>query len=138
MLTHNKKHVRLPTARRILKACNTAQLPTPRQIQVPLIVFNASTYINLINLQENLTEPPILKNLSDQEIQNVVETCGERELFFIRLPCHTQAVETAVKIRTEASISQCTKKSRLGAINAKLESRNKMPRFETKMDFNPK
>jgi len=83
-----------------------------------------------------LTEPPILKNLLDQEIQNIVESGGESELF-IRLPCHTEAVERAVKTTTEASISQCTRKSRLGAINAMLESRNKMPKFETKKAFKP-
>lgn len=138
MITDEKKHVRELAARRILKARSTTQPPTPRLFQVPLIDFNASTYIDLINWQENLTEPPILKNLSDQEIQNVVESGGESELLFIRLPCHTQAVERAVKNTTEASTSQCTRESRLGAINVKLESRKQMPKFETKKDFKPK
>ncbi|KAL4718111.1 hypothetical protein ACJJTC_005692 [Scirpophaga incertulas] len=49
------------------------------------------------------------------------------------------AVERAVKITTEAatSMSQCTKKSRLGAIKAKLQSRAQMPKFDTKCHFKP-
>ncbi|RVE41638.1 hypothetical protein evm_013716 [Chilo suppressalis] len=96
MITDDKKHVRKLVARRILKARSIAQSPTPRLFEVPLIDFNAYTYIDLINCQENLTEPPILKNLSDQEIQKIVESGGESEILFIRLPCHTQAVERAI------------------------------------------
>lgn len=56
----------------------------------------------------------------------------------VRANLCTQAVERAVKIKTEAYISQCTKKSRLGAIKTKLESRNVMPKLETKKDFQAK
>jgi len=49
MITDDKKHVRELVTRRILKARSTAQPPTPRLFQVPLIDFNISTYIDLIN-----------------------------------------------------------------------------------------
>lgn len=138
MITDERKHIRELAARRILKARSMSHPSTSRLLQVPLINFNATSYIDLINWQENLTEPPLLKNLSDHEFQDIVESGGESKPLFLRLPCHTQAVERAVKITTEASISQCTKKSRLGAIKAKLESRNVMPKFETKKDFQAK
>lgn len=135
MLTDDKKHIRELAARRILKARSTQQTSTTRLFELPCINFNAATYIDLINWQEKITEPPILKIFSDQEIRHVVETGDEDHLTFLRLPCHTQAVERAVKMTTEAATSQCTEKARLGAIKAKLESRNVMPKFETKRDF---
>lgn len=56
-------------------------------------------------------------------------------MLFIRLPCHTQAVERSVKIVTEAAISACDKKTRDGMIHAKLASRKVMPKFDSRRDF---
>lgn len=135
MITDERKPIRGLAASRILKARSMSHPLTPRIFQVPLINFNATSYIDLIKWEENLTEPPLLKNLSEREIQNIVESGGESKSLFLKLPCHTQAVERAVRITTESSVSQCTRKSRLGAIKSKLESRKVMPKFETKKDF---
>ncbi|KAL4720726.1 hypothetical protein ACJJTC_009565, partial [Scirpophaga incertulas] len=62
MITDDTKHIRELAARRILKARSKPQPLKPRLFEVPLINFKASTYIDLIDWQENLTEPPILKN----------------------------------------------------------------------------
>lgn len=136
MITDERKHIRELAARRILKARSSA-VQTPRLFDVPKIYFDATNYIDIINWQNEITEPPIFKNLSTEEISNIVQSGGEDQLSFLRLPCHTQAAERAVKITTEAAMSQCTKKSRLGAIKAKLESRAKMPKFDTKCNFKP-
>lgn len=135
MITDDKRHIRELAARRVLKARSMSQLPSPRLFEVTDINFGASNYIDMINWQQTITEPPILKQLTDQEIQQIVQSGGEGELLFLRLPCHTQAVERAVKLTTEACTSQCKDSSRFGAIKAKLESRKKMPKFETKRDF---
>ncbi|CAG4974232.1 unnamed protein product [Colias eurytheme] len=76
----------------------------------------------MINWQKTITEPPILKHLTNEEIQQLVQYGGEGELLSKRLPCHTQAVERAVKLTTEAATSLSEDSSRLGAIKAKLES----------------
>jgi hypothetical protein len=55
---------------------------------------------------------------------------------FPKYPCHTQAVERCVKLVTEASSAVCGAKSRDGFIRVRLESREKMPYFNTKADYN--
>ncbi|KAG5896174.1 hypothetical protein JTB14_016949 [Gonioctena quinquepunctata] len=50
-------------------------------------------------------------------------------------PCHTQAVERAVKIVTEASAAVCGSENRDGVMRAKLESRGIIPSFGSKQDY---
>jgi len=135
MITDDKSHIRELAVRRVLKARSMSQLPSPRLFEVRDVNFSASNYIDMINWQQTITEPPILKHPTDQEIQQIVQSGGEGDLLFLRLPCHTQAVGRAVELTAEAATSQCNDSSRLGAIKAKLESRKKMPKFETKRDF---
>lgn len=134
MMTDERKHIRELAARRLLKARSMANSSIPRLFQVPELNFNAKDYTELI-FWKDVTEPPIVKQYTNEDVNLVVQSGGENQLPFVRLPCHTQAVERAVKITTEASISQCTKKSRLGAIKAKLQFRKIMPKFNTKRDF---
>ncbi|ESN92944.1 hypothetical protein HELRODRAFT_165085 [Helobdella robusta] len=54
---------------------------------------------------------------------------------FLKLPCHTQAVERMIKLVTEASLSVCGEKARDGFIRTKLASQNDIPKFETKKHF---
>lgn len=49
--------------------------------------------------------------------------------------CHTQAVERCVKLVTEASSLVCSSDARDGLIRSRIESRQKMPSFETKRQF---
>lgn len=134
MLTDPQKHIRELAARRILKARNikTNKL---RIFKLPDINFNALSYIDLIDWQENVTEPPILKTIPDEDIQLLVEQKGEGEIILLRLPCHTQAVERAVKTVTEASNTLCSKSDREGFIKAQIDSRRVMPKFDSKKDF---
>ena len=60
---------------------------------------------------------------------------GQRDLPLLRLPCHSQAVERAVKTVTEASAKLSKKKDREGYIKAQIESRSGLPTFESKQDF---
>lgn len=103
--------------------------------EVPQINFEANSYIDLINWQQNFYYPPILRYVTDEEINKIIESHGNENLLFFKLPCHTQAVERSVKTVTEESMSLCDKKSREALIGAKLASRNLMPRFESKQDF---
>ena len=48
---------------------------------------------------------------------------------------HTEAVERAVKLVTEAAVQVSDHKERDGLIRNKLQSRQKMPKFETKRDY---
>lgn len=134
MLTDPQKHIRELAARRILKARNK-KTSKVRLFKLPNINFNASSYIDLIDWQQNITEPPILKTISDGNIQLFVEQKGEGDICLLRLPCHTQAVERAVKTVTEASSTLCYKSDKEGFIKAQIESRRVMPKFDSKKDF---
>lgn len=136
MLSDENKTVRELAARRILQARSSPHTEkVPRVFEVPQINFDANNYIDLIYWQQQFFDPPILRHISNQEINEVIESQGDENLIFLKLPCHTQAVERSVKIVTEASMSLCDKKSREGLIQAKLASRKLMPRFESKRDF---
>lgn len=136
MLTDGEKHIRELAARRILKARSS---PTtgklPRTFEVPELNVDAKSYIDLINWQETNFDPPILKNQTNDELIQIIEKKGDETMLFLRLPCHTQAVERSVKIVTEAAMSACDKKARDGIIHAKIASRKAMPKFDSRQDF---
>ncbi|KAH9638792.1 hypothetical protein HF086_002032 [Spodoptera exigua] len=135
MLSDEQKHVRELAARRILKARKPSEPRQLRVFEVPKINLNASTYIDLIDWQQSYSQPPILTNVPDETLHSLVESGGGDEVLFLRLPCHTQAVERAVKTVTEASMQLCHKKAREALIKNKIRSRKLMPKFESKKDF---
>ena len=59
---------------------------------------------------ENITEPPLTRNITSQEIDRLIEKKEKKNL--PNLPCHTQAVERCFKLVTEASAFVCRQKSR--------------------------
>lgn len=109
-----------------------------RKFIIPKLNFDAESYYDLINWSDHaMTPPPIVAALSEEELWLLVNENGNTNMANIRLfPCHTQAVERAIQLVTEASISVCGEDQRNGFIMNKLSSRNKMPSFNTKRDFN--
>ena len=136
MLTDSERQIRELAARRILKA-RSIQQNKLRLFQLPTLKFDALSYTDLIDWEENtrITDPPILKSIPDEKFQLFVTQKAEGELPLLRLPCHTQAVERAVKTVTEASGILCNKSEREGFIRNKIESRKVMPTFDSKKDF---
>jgi hypothetical protein len=107
-----------------------------RKFVIPDFDFGASSYDKLINWK-NTTEPPLLSELTTEELDQI-RACpeGNETMNEIKkIPCHTQSVERAVKLVTEASQAVCGEKRRNGTIRVKLESRAKMPKFGSKQDF---
>lgn len=49
--------------------------------------------------------------------------------------CHLQAVERHIKLLTKASATVCGQEARDGFIRTKIESRDKLPKFDTKQQF---
>ena len=106
---------------------------TVRQFDVPKINFKATTYPNLINWKKTaFTEPPMTLALSDDELRGLVE----KPLLVPFYPCHTQAVERAIKLVTEAAGSVVGAESRDGYIRQKIKSR-RVPKG-SKQNFFPK
>lgn len=104
-----------------------------RTFQVPPLNFNATDYTQLVNWDETVfSEPPVIMELSDDDIESFVEECSPFKLSF---PCHTQAVERMVKEVTQVSKHVAKEEERHFYISKRLESRKKMPTFETKSQF---
>jgi len=59
------------------------------------------------------SEPALTKHLTNDQIAKRIKT-GERGDFVKEFPCHTQAVERAVKMVTEAAASVCGEDARHG------------------------
>ncbi|KAK4884825.1 hypothetical protein RN001_001096 [Aquatica leii] len=88
---------------------------------------------NISNVKDLSSDQRYLYDITSAVIS--VESGGDDEVLFLRLPCHTQAVERAVKTVTEASMQLCHKTAREALIKNKIISRTLMPKFESKKDF---
>jgi len=90
----------------------------------------------MIHYQANkITEPPLIADISEDEIEMLVASGSIPIIEFPKYPCHTQAVEKWVKLATEASAGVCGPKARDGFIRVRLESTRIMPYFNTKADY---
>lgn len=134
MLFDSRKHIRCLALKRIQKARQT-KLKAKRVFKPPQVNFEAKDYIDLIDWQSTtVTEPPLLMNLSTEELDLIVET-GTSDRKEFKIPSHTQAVERIVKEVTEASKHVCGFKERDGFIRSRLLDRKYLPKFETKCHF---
>lgn len=132
MLSDDNQNIRELAANRILKA-RSSRKSTVRQFHLPVLRFDSESYTDIIDWPEDISDPPILRSLSDKKIQSLVKK--KDELAIMRLPCHTQAVERAVKAVTEASSMLTNNSDREGYIKNQIESRKQMPKFDSKKDF---
>jgi hypothetical protein len=105
-----------------------------RRFVVPTVNFDAKEYISLISWENIQSTPPLLQNMSTDELRILVKEKQFKRMNF-EFPCHTQAVERGIKMVTEASMHVCGEKSRDGIIWTRGESRNQRKTFETKSDF---
>ena len=103
-----------------------------RKYVVPKINFKATSYTQLIDLQKpGITEPPLTLSMSDAQISSFKETPFEVPSY----PCHTQAVERAVRLVSEASSKVVGQKARDGYIRQRIRARKELQKFATKRDF---
>ena len=103
-----------------------------RFFKVPQIKFMATAYHRVIDWRKEIvTEPPLTKHLTDDQIRDIANT----PLDIPKYPCHTQAVERAIKLVSEASEKVYGLNARDGYIRQVCRSRAVMPVFETKRDF---
>ena len=135
MITDERKHIRELGLRRILKA-RSDRVAGIRKFTIPELNFNSSDYIELIDWQRTaITEPPLIMDISDAVVADLVKSGDSQIIDFPRFPCHTQAVERCVKLVTQASAGVCGQTSRDGIIRLRLEGRRIMPTFNTKAQY---
>lgn len=119
-------------------------LPTPeaeedfpmhevRKFRVPKLNFEAATYVDMIDLEKELYEPPLTMHLSDEQICDIAIT----PLSIPNYPSHTQAVERAVKLTTEAASKVVGYEQRHGMICQRVKARRLIPKFLSKKDALP-
>lgn len=106
-----------------------------RTFKIPKLEYDCNDYINLIQWQTvSVSEPPIIAlNVSDSELDDFIETKKLYQIF--NYPLHTQSVERAIKVVSEASSQVCGHDSGEGFIHARLGSRERIPKFESKKDY---
>lgn len=138
MLWDDRKQIRELAYRKIIKARNNKMNIGIREFVVPKFNFSATDYIELLDWQNiDYYEPPVTTDLSEDQLKEIVHEPESSIISYIqKIPCHTQAVERAVKLVSEASLAVCDSNRRDGMIRSKLDSRAIMPKFENKKDFN--
>ena len=135
MLTDDRPEIRELALRRILKARKQETGSQMRLFSVPILNFQATSYIEMIDWGNiPITEPPITMDIADETLITMIRAHSTPTLEFARYPCHTQAVERHIKLVTEASERVCGQESRDGFIRTRLQSRSKMPKFDTKAE----
>lgn len=113
-----------------------------RYFRVPKINFSCENYTELIDFENsNETNPPILLDLPLTRAD--IDILSEKPLlehefaaYLNHIPSHTQAVERSVKLVTESAQKVCGESGRDGLIFNTISSRNAMPKFDSKIDFN--
>ena len=106
-----------------------------REFKVPDINFKAKSYPDLIDWKKvTFSEPPMTMSLSREEVLAFVD----KPLIIPGFNCHTQAVERAIKLVTEAAGLVIGEEARDGFIRQKVRSRKEIGRCHTKKEFFPK
>ena len=91
MINDERSYIRELWWRRILKV-RRSNSNGIHQFNIPQLLFASKHYVNMIYWQENdITEPPLYKKLTDKEIENNMKL--KIPISFLALPCHIQAVE---------------------------------------------
>ena len=75
---------------------------------------------------ERLSEPPLTSNKTEVELLSFKET----PFSVPKYPCHTQAVERAIRLISEASATVVGKEARIGFIRQRIEARNELPHLK--------
>ena len=125
MISDSRPNIRELAWRRIKNArvARKGLSSRPRVFKIPEIVVDCGIdYINMINWKSvEVTEPPITMNVTDSELDSFIL---DKTVFdFENYPLHTQAVERAIKLVSEASSKVCGQDSRDGYIHTVLASR---------------
>jgi hypothetical protein len=99
--------------------------------EVPEPNYAAEEWQDMIHWERSqVLEPPILKEMSDDQIQGFLE-----EPFQLDVPSNTQFVERLIQTVTRIGTKAATAERRDGLMRATLSHRAKLPKCETKKDF---
>ncbi|XP_065677066.1 uncharacterized protein LOC105847823 isoform X3 [Hydra vulgaris] len=99
---------------------------------IPIIDCRCKNWSKLINLYDiDCFEPPCVEDISNEELLNMIPNQGKAPNF----PCHSQTVERAVKMTSDACGKFINLKKRNAYILAKCQSQKKRKYFRTKKEY---
>jgi hypothetical protein len=133
MLKSNDLAVRQAGLQKILsiRACVP---PKKRLKKITAINTESTHWSELIDLsQDGICEPALTEHFSDRDLRDALENGTELKL--PDLPSHSQSVERAVKLTSEASANVYGQESRHRHILAKVASRQMRPAFDSKGSY---
>ena len=105
--------------------------PTIRVFKMPKFLLEAKSYNESIDWSNSqVTEPPFLKDLMDEQIKDFIE-----KPLKMHIPSNTQFVERMIKVITQKGTAAADPKIRKGFARATIKSQMEIPKCETKKDF---
>ena len=103
-----------------------------RKFIIPNLQFQAAKYTEMIDwAAETVHEPTLTTSLSSAELSSIKSS----PLALPKYPGNTQSVERLVKQTTRAADTVAGYSARDGFLRASAKSREMMPRFESKQDY---
>lgn len=141
MLNDDNMNIRRSAWLKILRAREAAvEGDRFRVFAIPELNFNCTNYLRLVKQNFGNIDPPVLRDIPVNET-DIDLLSSERILqhefgvFLKDMPSHTQAVERCVQMVTDASKKVSGEERRDGFIANKIASRNMMPTFDSKKQF---
>ena len=133
MVSDNQPHDRELGWRSILKARRKG-FNGVRRFKISQLTYASASYIGMIDWQANdITKPPLTKELTDAEIESYISE--KTTISFPALPCHTQAVERMITLVTATAQKVVGEGNRNCYVNSSLSLRSKIPKFNSKKDY---
>ena len=130
MLTDRDSAVRDQAVTKIL-AARKRKARELRVFRVPRLNWQTEHLADMISWGGQVTEPPVTKLMSDNEITSA----RDRSLELPRFPYHSQSVERCVKLVTEACQNVCSYKNRYALMVSRQAARKGRKRSNTKADY---
>lgn len=142
MLFDDRKEIRRLALKKILyfrdNLCDSTML---RKYVKPKINFDCTDYVRMIDLENKtlLSEPPFTRKIPYEHLQQYLEDVDDEDppLQDPLIPCHIQGTERHVQLLASVA-KRSIDKNREGIMASVSEGRNKLPRMETRKDFEGK
>ena len=103
-----------------------------RKFTIPDLDWNATEWVDIVDLDMvNIFEPSILSDISDEQLENIKIA----PYSFPNYPLHSQSVERAVKLVTEAASKVVGEEKRHEHILSKVKARKVRKACDTKRNY---
>jgi hypothetical protein len=130
LLFSDEKHHRELAVKKILEI-RSLPAKKPASSAIPKINFEVDNWGDLINISDALFVPPCVREISDENLERMVAVKEMPP----PIPIHTQSVERAVKMTSEACMLSFFWEKRHDYIVARNLSRKQRRIFESKKDY---